>query len=233
MKTRSAAARLWLVGLGLMALSPTASATVQDPNALIAPYLKARDDQAVGEIVGHARGDPARPSEAPVPYEGVSVMLLPHSPGLEAELVAIKAHFRDSLTRYMDATADVTEARAGYEHALLAAGGGELIRGEVSDARGVVRLAQMPAGEWMLLAWRVQWHPAKTPKLKREDTTAFSDVTQSTGHSIVTYWLMRLSVRPRETTEVELNDRNVWLTGVRQDVRVIEGAPKAGSRRRR
>ena len=48
----------------------------------------------------------------------------------------------------------------------------------------------------------------------------------SAGYSTVSYWLMPLAVRPGETTPVNLNDRNVWLTGIREDLRVIEGAPK-------
>ncbi|HEV8439096.1 MAG TPA: hypothetical protein VGT40_13445 [Methylomirabilota bacterium] len=223
--------------LGLAALAAVvqlAPVAAEEPAKLVAPYLRARDDRSHGHVAGHAVGDPRRPSAAPVPYEGVSVMLLPRSPGFEAELEAIKAHFRDSLRHYMDATSDVSEARATYERALLGAGGGELIRGEVSDARGLIRFADIPAGEWLLLAWRSQDHPGKAAKVRKEDATAFREVPVSVGHSVVTYWLVPLAVQPGETTEVELNDRNVWLTGVREDLRVIEGTPKtSGSKKRR
>jgi len=205
----------------------------QDLSALVAPYLRARDDRAVGEVLGLAQGDPARPTAAPIPYEGVSVMLLPRSPDFEGELAAVKAHLRDSLKTYMGATAEVTEARALYERALLAQGGGELIRGEVTDQQGQVRLTGVPAGAWLLLAWREVPHPGKPATLHPGDAAAFREVPVSAGYSTVTYWLMPLSVRANEPTPVDLNDRNVWLTGIHEDIRVIEGTPRRGTGRRR
>ena len=221
------------MSLGLAAPAWAQPVAAQDLAAFVGPYLRARDDGAVGEVLGHTLGDPARPTAPPVPYEGVSVMLLPHSSDFGGELAAIKAHLRDSLKTYMGAIAEMKEARAALERALLAAGGGELIRGEVSDAQGRVRLAEVPAGAWLLLAWREVPYPGKPAKLRSGDAGAFRDVPVSAGYSVVTYWLLPLAVRARETTPVDLNDRNVWLTGVHEDVRVIEGAPKKGTTGRR
>jgi len=208
-------------------------AAAQDPTTLVAPYLRARDDHDVGVVAGQVVGDPPRPSGTPVPYEGISVMLLPYSADLHARLDAIKAHLRDSLKTYMEATAEVTQARAAYERALLGVGGGELIRGEVSDARGLVRLADVPAGEWLLLGWRTQSHPGKVAKLRKEDASTFRDIPVSTGYSAVSYWLMQLAVRPGETSSVDLNDRNVWFTGIHDDAHLIEGIPKAAGPKKR
>ena len=230
----AAAGVLWL-SLGSLTLAGALSLAAAEPGALVASYLRARDDGAVGEVAGQAQGDPKRPSAPPVPYEGVSVMLLPRLPDLEAELGEIKAHLRDSLKSYMEGTTDVTETRAAFERTLLAAGGGELIRGEVSDARGLLRFAEVPAGDWLLLAWRVEPHPGKPPKLRLEDTSAFREIPVSRGYATVAYWLMPVAVRPGETTAVDLNDRNVWLTGIREHLHVIEGTPrkKAGSSKHR
>jgi hypothetical protein len=206
---------------------------VPDPTALVAPYLQARDSHSVGAVVGRATGDAARPSAAPLPYEGVSVILLPNSPELATELEGIRDHARDSLARYMEATADVMDSLAAYERALLAAGGGELIRGEVSDARGLVRLDEIPAGKWLLLAWRTQSHPGKASKIRRQDATAFHELTVSSGHSVVTYWVMPLVVQVGQTTEFDLNDRNVWLNGVRAETRQVDGQPKSTTNKRR
>ncbi len=235
MRGRSGALGLLLVSVALASLAGAWPAAAQDPDALVAPYLRGRDEHVVGEVVGQAHGDPTRPSMPSVPYEGVSVMLLPYSAEIDGELDAIKARLRDSLRNYMEAAAEVAGARAAYERALLAAGGGELIRGEVSDARGVVRLAEVPAGQWLLLAWRAQANPAKIPKLReKEDATAFRDTSVSAGYSVVSYWRLRLSVRPGETTSVDLNDRNIWLTVVREDLRLIDGTSRtAGPKKRR
>jgi hypothetical protein len=218
----------------VVALTGAWPAAAQDPTTLLAPYLRARDARIVGEVAGQVAGDPPRPSGAPLPREGVSVMLLPYSADLQATLDAIKLHLRDSLKNYMGATAEVTQARAAYERELLGGGGGELIRGEVSDARGLFRLSEVPAGEWLLLGWRTETHPGKAPKLRKEDASTFRDIAVSTGYSTVSYWLMRLAVRGGEAAAVDLNDRNVWLTGIHDDAHVIEGIPKAaGSKKRR
>jgi hypothetical protein len=215
-----------VVTLGVAVLAEADPTPTRDLAGLVAPYLRARDDQAVGDIQGHSLGDAARPTAPPVPYDGVSVMLFPRSPDFESQLTAIKAHLRDSLNTYIGATAEVTEARMAYERDLLAVGGGELIRGEVSNAQGDIRLNGVPAGDWVLLAWRDVAHPGKAPKLRGSDTTGFRNVPVEVGYSTITYWFMPLTVKAGESTSVDLNDRNVWLTGIHEDIRTIEGTPK-------
>jgi hypothetical protein len=209
---------------------PTVSAS--DMRDLVAPYLRARDEERVGEVVGKILGDPPRPSAPPVPYEGVSVLLLPRSFAFDSELDEIKAHFRDSLRHYMGAAGDVAAGRTAYERALLWAGGGELIRGEVSDASGLVRLTSVPAGEWSLLAWRQETIPAKGSRPRSRETKGFRDLPMSAGHSVIRYWWTRLEVKPGETTMVELNDRNVWMAAVQEHLVLME-APASGTGRRR
>ncbi len=220
---------LRLLSLGLAVLVGPWPGAAEDMKELIAPYLRARDDHAVGEVAGHAYGDAPRPSAPAVPYEGVSVLLLPYSAGLESDLDGVKEHLRDSLGKYMQAGADVTSARTAHESALLWAGGGELIRGEVSDDQGRVRLGGLPIGEWLLLAWREETKQGRAPRLRPQETRGFRDIPMSTGHSVVSYWLMRLQVRTGETTSVDFNDRNVWMTAVREDLHPMQGT----SRKRR
>ena len=226
---RSVSDRLLLLSLGLAVLVGAWPGAAEDMKELIAPYLRARDGHAVGEVAGHAYGDAPRPSAPAVPYAEVSVLLLPYSAGLESELDSVKEHLRDSLENYMRAGADVTSARAAHESALLWAGGGELIRGEVSDGQGLVRLGGLPIGEWLLLAWREEAHQGRASRLRPQETRGFREVPMSTGHSVVSYWLMRLQVRAGETTSVDFNDRNVWMTAVREDLHLMQGT----SRKRR
>jgi len=226
---RSVSDRLLLLSLGLAVLVGAWPGAAEDMKELIAPYLRARDGHAVGEVAGHAYGDAPRPSAPAVPYAEVSVLLLPYSAGLESELDSVKEHLRDSLENYMRAGADVTSARTAHESALLWAGGGELIRGEVSDGQGLVRLGGLPIGEWLLLAWREEAHQGRASRLRPQETRGFREVPMSTGHSVVSYWLMRLQVRAGETTSVNFNDRNVWMTAVREDLHLMQGT----SRKRR
>ncbi len=226
-----------LLLLGLVALVRAQPVPAEDMKELVAPYLRARDDHVVGEVVGRAYGDPTRPSAPAVPHEGVSVLLLPYSVGLESELDGIKEHLRDSLRTYMGAVADVTSARTAYEGALLWAGGGELIRGEVSDGQGLVQLAGVPVGEWLLLAWREEVRPGKALRLRPQETRGFRDIPLSAGHSVVSYWWMRLQVRAGETTSVDFNDRNVWIAAVQERLYLMQGSPSRNTnpdaRRRR
>jgi hypothetical protein len=215
-----------LLGVGLAALVGACPVAAEDMKDLVAPYLRARDAHAAGEVAGHAYGDPPRPSAPAAPYEGVSVLLLPYSDGLESELDGIKEHLRDSLRNYMAAAADVKAARTAYERALLWVGGGELIRGEVSDAAGLVTLAGVPVGEWLLLAWREEAHPARVPRVRPKDASGFRDMPMRTGYALVSYWRMRLQIRAGETTSVDFNDRNVWVTAVREDLYLSQGTPK-------
>ena len=163
------------------------------------------------------------PRAPPIPLEGVSVVLLPYSASVESELDEIKEHLRDSLKHYMGAAADVDSLRTAYEGDLVWVGGGELIRGEVSNAQGLVRLVGVPAGEWVLLAWREEAHPGKAPKVRPQETKGFRDIPVSVGHSIVTYWWMRVRVRAGETTSVDLNDRNVWIAAVQEHLQTAAG----------
>jgi hypothetical protein len=230
---RSVTGGLLLLGLGLVTGVGARPGAARDVRVLVAPYLRAQDEHAVGEVAGRAYGDPRHPSAAPVPSGGVSVMLLPYSAELEVELDGIKDHLRDSLKNYMEAAADVTAARTAYERALLTAGGGELIRGEVSDVRGLVQLAAVPVGEWLLLAWREEAHSAKTPRLRPRETKGFRDIPMSAGYSVMSYWRMRLQVRAGETTSVDFNDRNVWMTGVREDLYLMQGPSKKAEPKKR
>ncbi len=218
----------WLLPLAvwLALLSP---ATGQDAGDLIAPYLRARDGRSVGKVDGQAYADAPRPSAPPVPNADVSVLLLPYSTGFASALDRVKDHYRDSLNRYMGVVADVSAERAAQESALLWAGGGELIRGEVSDEHGAVRLADVPAGEWLLLAWREVRHSGKGGRPDPRDTGA----PASTGYAVVTFWRMRLDVRAGEATEVSLTDRNVWLTGIREDVSAPASMPRKDPSKRR
>lgn len=219
---------LWLV---LFLATPAAA---QGPGALVAPYLRGLEEHAVGEVEGRAHGEPRRPSDSPVPFDGVSVLLLPYTSEVDAKLDGIKGRLRDSLTSYLEAHADVTMARVDFERELIFAGGGELIRGAVSDSGGALRLVGVPAGEWLLLGWREEEHAVKGARPPSREGPGFRDIPTATGYAAVSYWRMRVSVRAGEVTVVDLSDRSVWLTAVRQELAYRDAAPrKAAPRRRR
>jgi hypothetical protein len=218
---RAGLAALALAGL---LLSPSSGpAADEDLTALVGAYLKTGAEQGVGTVTARAYVEPTRPSGPPAPQPDVSVVLLPYSAALEAELDAVKAGLRDSVDAYARAVTRIETARVDYERALVAAGGGALVRGEITDAEGGVRVGGVPAGEWLVLAWREGGHTAKRFKLRDQDAKRYPHVPSNVTYSLVTYWRMRVAVKPAETVEIAMSDRNTWMTGARQEA----GSPVA------
>ena len=229
--TRRFVARLLpLLGLWLGIVLTPRPAAPEEAKDLIAPYLRARDEQAVGMVTVRAYGDPPRPTSPAIPYPGVSALLLPYSAEVEGDFDRIKQHFRDSLKTYMEAATDVASVRAAHERALLWAGGGELIRGEVTDARGLIQFPEVPAGAWLLLAWREEAH-SKPSRESPRDAKGFGGVPVSAGYSVVSYWRLRLEVRAGKASDITLDDRNLWMTAIREDVYSTRGTPGGEKRR--
>jgi hypothetical protein len=217
-------------------LAATLAAAVEAP-ALVAPYLRARDEGRTGVVVGEAFAEPARASAHPTPRADVSVMLLPMATDLYTELSRIRAGLRDSERAYLTAAARLRSARESYERDLVYAGGGELTRGEVTDATGRFRFSDVPAGRWLLIAWRDVPHAVAGQKISKRDLGAFVGNTEIRGHAAVEYWRLAVDVRPGATTELRLHDRNVWLTVIQEDTftppsraETVEGG--VGSKRR-
>jgi hypothetical protein len=184
---------------------------------LVAPYLKAREQKSLGTVAASALADPARPSGSPVPQPSVSVMVLPFRAGFQSELDAAKAGLRESVDAYVQTVGRIEAARIDYERALLEAGAGELVRTGLTDAQGVVRLTDLPEGDWLVLAWREGGHLTKKFRLRGPETAKFPDLPTSVTYSVVTFWRTRIAVRAGETTEVTLSDRTVWLSAARQE----------------
>ncbi len=220
------------LGAALLCASVWGSASAaEDIGALVAPYLTGLSRALLGEVVGTARADAPTPTGPPVPYGAVAVMLVPYSAAFEQELDRIKAGLRDSLRSYADGAVRAVAAREAYERALLAAGAGELVRGEVSDVAGRFRFSGVPAGDWLLLAWWNVEHPVRGRRLQKREAGHFTDNPERVGSTAVMYWRMRLHVPASEVVAVTLSDRNGWMTGVREELR-LPGSPGDAAKRR-
>jgi hypothetical protein len=225
--------RAGLAALALvLLLSPSPGrATDGDLADLVAAYLKAGTEQAPGVVAARAYVEPTRPTAAETPQPDVSVVLVPYSPALEAELDAVKAGLRDSVDAYIRAVARIEASRVDYERALLAAGGGTLVRSETTDAQGGARVGNVPAGEWLVLAWREGGHTAKRFRLRDQDAKRYPHVPSNVTYSLVTYWRMRVAVKPAETVEIAMSDRNSWMTAPRQEAgSPVRPRPPAGGK---
>ena len=233
MRARAGLVTLALAGLLLSpGRGPAAEGDLAD---LVGAYLKTGAEQAPGAVAARAYVEPTRPTAAPAPQPDVSVVLLPYSAAFEAELDAVKAGLRDSVDAYARAVTRIETIRVDYERALLAAGGGALVRTEITDGQGGARVGDVPAGEWLVLAWREGGHTAKRFKLREQDAKRYPDVPTNVTYSLVTYWRMRVAVKPAETVEIAMSDRNTWMTAARQEAGspVPPRPPTSGSQKRR
>ncbi len=161
------------------------TAAAGESTIALAPYLRARDEGRTDAVTGDAFAESRRPTGAPTAYGDVSVLLLPYSSDFEAELDRIRAGLRESSLAYVEAAARFRVARKTYEHELLFAGGGELIRGEVTDAGGRFRFAGVPAGSWLMLAWREIPHGASARRIPGREQGAFVGNVERLGYVAV------------------------------------------------
>lgn len=215
--TRPRLGRALMLAGSLLLLADPGRAADESVAGLVAPYLKAQSDRALGTVAVKAYAEPTRPNASPAPQPSVSVVVVPYSPVVEAELDAAKAALRDSLDGYVQAVTKIEGARVDYERALVAAGAGELVRTQQTDAQGAVQLGELPAGDWLVLAWREGGHLSKRYKLRETEASRFPNVPTDVTYSVVTFWRARIAVRAGETAEVTMTDRSVWLTAARQE----------------
>lgn len=207
----------WALVAGLLLAAGSGRALGTDLAELVAAYLRAGAEQAPGAVNARAYLEPSRPTAPPTPQPDVSVVLLPYSAQVEAQLDAVKVGLRDSVDAYPRGAERVEAARTEYERALVAAGGGALVRRETTDGRGGARLGDLAPGDWLLLAWQEGGHHTKRFKLSDQDAKRYPGVATSVTYSTVTFWRSRLAVRPGETVEVTMSDRNQWMTAGRQE----------------
>lgn len=207
---------LVLAGALLLLAGPGPSAD-ESVAGLVAPYLRARSERALGTVTARAYAEPARPNADSAPRPSVSITLVPYSAAFEAELDAAKEGLRDSLDAYLQTVARIEGARVDYESGLVAAGAGELVRTQMTSAQGTAELGDLPAGDWLVLAWREGGHLSKRFKLRDTEASRYPNVKTNVTYSVVTFWRARVIVRAGETTEVTMHDRNVWLTAARQE----------------
>jgi hypothetical protein len=216
-----------LTAAALLLDAVSGSPAAADLTDLVGAYLKAAKEQPPGVVATRAYLEAARPTAPPAPQPDVSVVLLPYSAKLEADLDAVKAGLRDSVDAYLRASGRVETVRVDYERALVAAGGGSLVRNEATDAQGSARLGGVPAGQWLLLAWRESGHVGRKLKVNQKDARRYPDVPTNVTYSVLTYWKSRVTVGPGETVEVAITDRNAWMTAGRQEDRPPGPSPEA------
>lgn len=194
---------------------------------LVRRCLATRAAGSLGAVTGRVHDEPVGPSEPTRPRGSVPVMLVPLADAQVAEIEAVRSDARRSMRSYRGTVAGIDAGLERYEAALRASGGTELIRRGATDAEGMFRFDEVPAGAWFLVVrLEVPRQQVSGPRrVPRDPAQRFSGNLEHHGYGVVTYWWRAIQVRAGETRAVELTDRNATLTAVSEDRRPPPGSP--------
>lgn len=204
-----------LVMLALLA-GGRAVCPAADLDVDVGAYAASNERAAFGAVSGRASALARKPSEPDPPLAGVDVVLVPRSAALVSRLEEIKRLARASAEDYVDAVPEVQKAEQGLEARLKLQGAGHLVRRVKTTEDGTFTVADLPSGDWLLIASRsvsVTKHP-RPPKPTTSRREKFDPPSQLTGYASVSIWIEELRLSPGKTEQVELTDRNAWLSGI-------------------
>jgi hypothetical protein len=180
----------------------------------VEPYRDARREGALGVVAGRAYAEARTPSGPVRPLTGTTVTLLPRSEALLERLERLKAQSRESSTAFTAATPAMRKAREALERELLEAGAPDLTPLVQVGSDGRFRIDDIPAGAWVLFGWHSTPVDVSGEKIKGKERSLFQTQPRIRGFQSVTIWLRDVTVTGRETSTVELTDRNGWFRGV-------------------
>ena len=202
-------------GLLLLAFS------VEALDVKIESYHEARRSGALGVVAGRVAAEPRTLGAPPQPFTGTTVRLLPRSEALLQKLEGFRGASRDSSRAFAAAAPAMRQAYEAYERHLLEAGAPDLTPVVLVDQDGRFRIEDVPAGSWMLIAWRGVPVDVSAPALKDKQRDRYRPQTRLHGYQAVTVWLRELTVAAGATATVDLTDRNGWFRGVAEE-RVLD-----------
>ena len=186
-------------------------------------YRAAIASGAIGSVAGRVYEERKRPETPDLPLTGAAVFVLPNSPDVMKKLEEIKRTSRNSADGYRAAAPSILAVRRAYEKELWDSGAVELVKATTVDGDGRFVVADVPAGDWLLIATysaKIDKHAVAGPTRQRG---VYTPRTHLTGFQRVTVWLREVTVTKGRSENVELTDRGAWFSGV-----VEERAPDAG-----
>jgi hypothetical protein len=176
-------------------------------------YRAAAASGAVGGVTGRIYEESTRPKAPDQPLSGAAVTVVPKSADIVRKLEQIKETARNSVDQYRAAGPSIVELRRAYEKELWDSGAADLVKSTTADADGRFVVADLPAGDWLLIATHAVKidKRATTPPKQRG---VYAPKTHLTGYQRVTVWLRELTVENGRSENVDLNDRGAWFSAV-------------------
>jgi hypothetical protein len=196
----------------LLALALAGGAEALD--VAVAPYRLAAQSGRVGAVAGRVYAESRTPTGPVRPLTGVTVALVPRSPALLTSLERFKEDARSSSKAFAAAAPAMRKAHEAYERELVQAGAPDLAPRVAVGSDGVFRVAELPAGDWLLVAWRSDPVNVSAPKARGREHQTYQLPGRTTGFQAITIWLREVTVTGGETASLELTDRNEWFRGV-------------------
>jgi hypothetical protein len=191
-------------------------------------YRAALRSGAVGTVSGRAAAEARKLDGPDTPLPGIEIVLVPRSAAFRDAIERVKLHARDSQATYLAAVAELRRTQAEFEQELHDTGAGQLIRGANATSDGLFSFAGVPAGRWLVLGRRqvsIEKHAKDTKTKKAKGRDVYLPPMQLTGVTTVSFWVLELDIVAGAAATIQLNDRNVWFTGVDE-----RRAPSAGHR---
>ena len=183
-------------------------------DVVVAPYREAAQAGVVGTVTGRVYAESRTPSGPVRPLAAVTVTLLPRSPALLASFGQLKEDARRSAKAFAAAAPAMRRVQESYERELVQAGVPDLAPRIAVTPEGAFRLAEVPAGAWVVVAWQSLPVDVAAAKARGRERNLYQLEARTTGFQAVTIWLREVTVARGETVSVELTDRNEWFRGV-------------------
>lgn len=185
-------------------------------------YRAAAASGAIGGVTGRIYEESKRPKTPDQPLTGTAVIVLPKSADIVRKLEDIKRTALNSPDDYRAAGPTIMAVRRAYEKELWDSGAVDLVKSTTADANGHFTVADLPAGDWLLIAThtlKIDKHAAVGPPKQRG---VYAPKTHLTGYQRVTVWLREVTVANGRSETIDLTDRSAWFSAV-----VEERAPDA------
>lgn len=208
----------------VLAVSTTAVA-LGAPAPGVDSYRAAARRDGIGLVSVRAYTERLRPDAPDLPIKEVVVTLIPYSEALIADLERVKSHARDSLATYRAVAREVRRLEEAYERTVWEAGAADLVQSSLVGPEGRASFSDVPAGQWILWARHEVSTPVVPRKPKKGEKQMFNLGPAMVGYRTARYWLLPVTVSGGEEATVELTDRNVWLTGVIEEMMRQDATP--------
>jgi hypothetical protein len=220
------------IALAALLVLGAGAAVALEPSPAVLEELRQRGLRKLGGTVeGRIYVERTRPDAPDTALAGVGIVIVPRSRDLLERLESAKRNARESMQGFREAAPAVHAALEAHEQRLWEAGYPDAAVRTSTDAAGAFR-AELPAGAWLLVAERSVFvattppRPGATATAQALDPLAryttpqyqhFLPAARLLGFDAVTVWLREIEVDAGATIALDLHDRGVWLSGVREE----------------